>query len=69
MNDNVFDDDIPLPRPARNKRAIWHEMKVGQSKLGDRALGEAARQFGIKHGIKFTVRRLPDGGYRIWRIA
>jgi hypothetical protein len=29
----------------------------------------AAIRYGRKHGMKFTVRQMPDRTYRCWRIA
>ncbi len=28
----------------------------------------AANRYGAKHGMKFTVRMMPDRSYRCWRI-
>ena len=33
------------------------------------AVTVAAMRFGRKHGMKFTVRQMPNRSYRCWRIA
>ena len=32
------------------------------------AVNVAAMRFGRKHGMKFTVRQMPDKSFRCWRI-
>lgn len=34
-----------------------------------RKLSRAAHMHAANHGLKFAVRRLPDGSIRVWRLA
>jgi hypothetical protein len=49
-------------------------MKVGDSfavpeKVKRVTVSVAARRYGIKNEMKFTVRKIEDGSFRCWRIA
>lgn len=60
---------VPLP-----KRFPFADMEVGDSfaipaETRRSAVNVAAKRFGVKHGMKFTVRLMPDRSLRCWRIA
>jgi hypothetical protein len=59
--------------PIRNKYPFG-EMKVNDSfavppTIKRTTINVAAKRFGDKHGMKFTVRMVDDRSYRCWRIA
>jgi hypothetical protein len=61
--------NIPIP-----KRWPFDEMKVGDSfavppDVKRTTINVSAMRFGLKHGMKFTVRQMPDKSFRCWRIA
>lgn len=63
----IVDRGVPLPR-----KYPFGDMRVGDSFLipasAKRAsVTVAAKRFGDKHGMKFTVRKT-DKGYRCWRL-
>lgn len=52
----------------------FKDMQVGDSfvipaDIKRHTVNVAALRFGRKHGMKFTVRKIPEGGYACWRIA
>lgn len=60
---------IPVPRSYP-----FAEMQVGDSfavpeSLQRMTVTVAAKRYGDKHGMKFTVRAMPDKSFRCWRIA
>jgi hypothetical protein len=51
----------------------FKDMQVGDSfavppNVKRPAVNVAAMRFGRKHGMKFTVRQMPDKSFRCWRI-
>lgn len=75
MDAFVIDNNIPVPPlPTRaSSKFPLALLEVGDSFLhaveNDRnRLASAAHQYGVRHGKKFTVRRV-EGGFRVWRIA
>jgi len=59
---------IPMPQ-----RYPFKDMQVGDSfavppQAKRPSVTVAAKRFGDKHGMKFTIRKTPDG-FRCWRIA
>ena len=68
MNQLPIDKNVPLP-----KKYPFAQMAVGDSflvPLGTSrfAVGQAAKRYGVEHGVKFTVRQMPDGSFRCWRL-
>lgn len=65
---------VPLPEP----RNIWRcryplaDMEPGDSFVVPAEhyyrVGKSMSNFAKKTGLKFTIRKLPDGGARIWRV-
>lgn len=62
------ESNIPLP-------AIYPfaKMKVGDSfaipaDIKRTAVSVSAKRFGVKHNMRFTIRKMPDGSYRCWRL-
>ena len=74
----MIDKNIPFGSGAYQKRSI----KLSQMEVGDSIFDKdaacvstasskwysAAQQFGLKHGVKFSGRKV-DGGIRIWRVS
>lgn len=68
---------VPLParRFGRKSRFLFpfEQMEIGDSFAGqksDWASAQAAmRRFCRMNGKEFTIRKLEDGGFRIWRVA
>lgn len=62
---------FPIRKPTYIKYP-WHEMKVGDSfpvPAGKYdTVANAARDFGKRHGRKFSIRTIATG-VRIWRTA
>ena len=64
-----IDKNIPLP-----KKYPFAQMEVGDSfavppKVKRSAVTVAAKRYGVEHGMKFTVRQMPDKTFRCWRLA
>lgn len=60
-----------VPMPLRAKKYPFAEMEVGDSFVTDvsaKRLSNSAAFFGIKNNMKFSVRTLPDGSVRCWRV-
>ena len=60
------------PLPPRNARYPFSEMEIGDSiyvpnQTTRGAVGQAARNYGHRNGVKFATRT-DDKGVRIWRI-
>lgn len=62
------ESNIPLP-------AIYPfaKMKVGDSfaipsDIKRTAVSISAMRYGRKYSMKFTIRKMPDGGFRCWRL-
>lgn len=69
---------IPIPGVGeiygrgRSPKYPWGEMKVGDSFVAKSVRGQinrAAVNAGYKHQSKFTVRKIGENEYRVWRIA
>lgn len=63
-----IDKNIKLP-----SKFPFKDMKVGDSfavppNVKRPAVTVAAMRFGRKHGMRFTVRQMPDKSFRCWRI-
>ena len=59
---------IPLP-----SKFPFGQMEVGDSfavppEIKRSTVNVAAKRYGDKHGMQFTVRRMPDHSLRCWRI-
>jgi len=67
-----IEKNVPLPPKKRRQKYPFGEMKVGESfgfPLGDRQrVGFAACIYGKRNNKKFSIRKLKDGTYRVWRI-
>jgi len=68
MNQPLIDKGIPFP-----SKYPFATMQVGDSflvPLGTSrfAVGQSAKRYGEKHGMKFTVRQVADKTFRCWRI-
>lgn len=67
-----IEKNIPMVGSARLKYP-FPDMEVGDSfgfpgeKLG--TVSSAAAAYGRLHGVKFSVRKMPDGSGRCWRVA
>lgn len=67
---------IPYPgdwyERHKSKRYPFKSMEIGQSfpfgKKDRKAISTAAYKFNEGNQLKFSVRRLKDGSYRVWRI-
>lgn len=64
-----IESNIPVPT-----KFPFGQMKVNDSfavpvKVKRPAIAVAAMRYGKKHGMKFTVRQMPDKTLRCWRIA
>ena len=69
MSHPPIDKGIPLP-----KRYPFDQMEVGDSfavpeGINRTRVSVAAMRYGRDHGMKFTVRQMPDRSLRCWRIA
>ena len=63
-----IDKNIKLP-----SKFPFKDMKVGDSfavppDVKRPAVTVAAMRFGRKHGMRFTVRQMPNKSFRCWRI-
>lgn len=63
-----IEKNVPLPR-----RFPFDDMQVGDSfaipsEVHRTTVSVAANRYGAKHGVKFTVRLMPNRSYRCWRI-
>jgi hypothetical protein len=63
-----IDKNIKIPA-----KFPFKDMQVGDSfavppDVKRPAVNVAAMRFGRKHGMKFTVRQMPDKSFRCWRI-
>ena len=64
-----IDKNVPIP-----KRFPFELMEVGDSfalpaGVKRPAASVAAMRYGRKHGMRFTVRQMPDKSFRCWRVA
>lgn len=69
MSQLPIDKNVPLPR-----RFPFDGMQIGDSfavplDVSRPAINVAAMRYGRKHGVKFTVRLMPDRSLRCWRVA
>jgi len=69
MNHIPIEKGVPLP-----KRYPFEHMQVGDSfaippHIKRTTVGIAAMRFGREHGMKFTIRTMPDRTLRCWRVA
>ena len=67
MSKLPIDKNVPLPM-----RFPFDGMQVGDSfavppDVSRPAINVAAMRYGRKHGVKFTVRLMPDRSLRCWR--
>ena len=67
-----IDTDIPVPdKSSGTTKYPFNKMKPGNSILVPPEMQErvasAARAYAMKHNLKFTTRKQPDGSRRIWR--
>lgn len=67
-----IEKNIPMTRSARFKYP-FPEMEAGDSFgfPGDKleTVSAAASTYRRRHGRKFSVRKMPDGSGRCWRVA
>lgn len=68
MSQPPIDSNVPLPT-----RYPFAGMKVGDSFLVPsgvtrQAVAVAASRYGRKHKMKFSTRKLKEGGFRCWRL-
>lgn len=63
----VIKSSVPLPAPRA--KYPFAQMKVGDSFFADRyrAAQAAAWKYGVRNGMRFTVRE-ENGGVRVWRV-
>jgi hypothetical protein len=70
-----IEDKVEIPPRSANRKSQFpfDVMQVGQSFEAPmdkvNALTTSASSFGLKHGQKFTVRRIDDKTLRCWRTA
>ena len=67
-----IEKNIPMPDHfgiGAGCKYPWNKMEVGDSIIAPN-LGAArsGQQYGKRHGMKFSARKLSDGSYRTWRI-
>lgn len=69
MTDYVIEKDVPITQHSRRNSWPFDKMVVGDSfAVADRGrVTPAASAFGIRHGMKFSVLKQKEGGYRCWR--
>jgi hypothetical protein len=63
-----IEKNVPLP-----VMYPFAKMEVGDSfavpsSIRRETVSVAANRYGVKHGMKFTVRLMPNRSYRCWRI-
>jgi hypothetical protein len=68
-----IEKNVPIPKPRSNySKYPFGEMEVGDSFVvldEDRTkIAPAVSWYGKRNNKKFTVRNLPDGVCRVWRI-
>ena len=64
-----IEKNIPIPA-----KFPFAGMQVGDSfaispNAKRTTMSVAAMRYGRKHGMKFTVRQMPDKSFRCWRVA
>lgn len=70
-----IEKNVPMPSGYHHKEVYpWREMAVGDSfvvrnERSHASLSSTAGGAGKRLGMKFTVRKQPDGSFRIWRKA
>jgi hypothetical protein len=74
----AIEKDVPIPpgnyrnggRPLL--RYGWPRLEIGDSVVVDTmAAAKSAREWGMRHGCKFVVRKQAERpyGFRVWRVA
>lgn len=68
----MFDTHIPIP--ARHRKYHFEKMMVGDSLEVEthgryrQTLSRLVSDYGKKHNMKFTVRKVSENSVRVWRI-
>ena len=64
-----IEKNVPLFPRKTNTKYPFAEMKVGDSfVIPPRPKTPILQGYAKTFGIKITIRRQPDGSYRVWRI-
>ena len=70
MTEYVIEKDVPITRGKPKTKYPFGKMVVGDSfavATNDKVT-PAASNFGIRHGMKFSILKQEDGTYRVWRM-
>jgi len=67
-------EPVPAPKVGAGEKYPFQQMKVGDhfdipAMAGVSNIRAAASWAGTRHGMKFTIRKRPDGSRGCWRIA
>ena len=74
MSEVKIDKGIPIPsmQGSHYTPYPWAIMEVGDSFVHEgrsTAVYAAAKGWAVKLNRKFTARKLPTGGHRVWRVS
>lgn len=74
----LIEKNVPFPGTPRGVGAVelpFEHMHVGDSFVFNEAVVKAssvssyASRFGKDHNVKFSMRRVGENKYRVWRVA
>lgn len=68
MNPPLIEKNIPLPMKYPFAQMDVNDSFAVPASVNRSTVNVSAMRFGRKHGMKFTVRQMPDGTLRCWRI-
>lgn len=61
--------EVPVRRSGRKSVYPWHDMEVDDSfETDDGNVRSAASSHGRRYGQKFTVHKMGNGKFRVWRV-
>lgn len=64
-----IEKNIPVPPAGRSKIEIINDMEIGDSVLcGTYEQAMSLRDALRYRGLKYTTRKMDQGGWRVWRL-
>lgn len=69
----MFEKNIPVPNSVVSKKYHFEKMQVGDSisvpadKRYRQVLSRLVSDYGNRHKMKFTIRKIDDQSVRVWR--
>jgi hypothetical protein len=64
-----IEKNVPIPPAGRSKIEIINDMEIGDSVLCETYEQAMSLRDALRYrGLKYTTRKMDQGGWRVWRL-